>query len=834
MIVRIVNRGRTGGFTRRCGTASLMLIIGLATGLTEARAAERQDGRYLPKLEWVSPHGEQPGTYLAYLDNHPPTAALFGNGRLTPRSPGSTAPRGTRTGMLSILIHSGLFGSIHAAVDNYVNDLTLEGYTVYTETVSGGTPTDIKTWVQQRYAAGSDGILFIGDITAAWAEVSGAVFPCDLFYMDLDGTWQDTNGDGVFDAHSAGGGDEGPELYVARLYATTLSWDTESNMVNGYLAKAGAYRDGVLTEPWRGLEYVDEDWHTMDVGLSDIYGSAVARHDFGWNTTAADYLNQLDLMQHFVQVCAHSYSVGHHFGMRPTDAAAYASVYVHSPTARSANLLLGSDDGIKVWLNADTVCTHEGYQQGWQPDQYVHTVGLEEGWNRLLCKVSQRGGDYQFSARFTGLGGATFTDLEYQINDPATHGPDSPFIRKWLVNAFHQDIAEDFYSYLTTNYLGVAESTLNPLEGEVMGAHVWTSYTASGAYVDLEQFSGGADYGVSYAFVRVISDAQKTCQLWLGYDDGARVWLNRQGVVYDNRYGKFTADMTKVNVSLNAGENRLLVKVSEWMSNHGFSARFCQADGSPVDGLTYDPTPPDISHIGQWALNGPYANADDATRLTQDYLGGEASVWPSVGDPAPLGTWDAGLMGGLPCDLVAAYDHGGGWVYSQDIQDRDPPALFYNLFSCGPGRFTDDDYLAGSYIFNTTSGLITVASAKSGSMLNFHDFTTPLGQGASVGTAFREWFNAQAPFEQWEREWYYGMVLCGDPTLRPTAALHPGDLDCDGDVDFDDINPFVLALSGQAGYYTQYPDCNWLNADCDEDGDVDFDDINPFVALLGN
>ena len=60
----------------------------------------------------------------------------------------------------------------------------------------------------------------------------------------------------------------------------------------------------------------------------------------------------------------------------------------------------------------------------------------------------------------------------------------------------------------------------------------------------------------------------------------------------------------------------------------------------------------------------------------------------------------------------------------------------------------------------------------------------------------------------------------------------PGDLDCDGDIDFDDIDPFVLALSGQAGYEAEYPDCNWMNADTDGDGAVDFDDIDPFVALL--
>ena len=92
--------------------------------------------------------------------------------------------------------------------------------------------------------------------------------------------------------------------------------------------------------------------------------------------------------------------------------------------------------------------------------------------------------------------------------------------------------------------------------------------------------------------------------------------------------------------------------------------------------------------------------------------------------------------------------------------------VFYNLFACGPGRFTDSNYLAGAYIFNTTWGLITVASSKSGSMLNFQDFTHPLGQGKSMGIAFRRWFDSQAPFEQWEREWYYGMVVCGDPTLR--------------------------------------------------------------------
>jgi glucose/arabinose dehydrogenase/plastocyanin len=59
-----------------------------------------------------------------------------------------------------------------------------------------------------------------------------------------------------------------------------------------------------------------------------------------------------------------------------------------------------------------------------------------------------------------------------------------------------------------------------------------------------------------------------------------------------------------------------------------------------------------------------------------------------------------------------------------------------------------------------------------------------------------------------------------------------GDMNCNGTVDFDDINPFVTALVSRAGYEARYPDCLWLNGDCNDDGSVDFDDIKPFVALL--
>ena len=63
---------------------------------------------------------------------------------------------------------------------------------------------------------------------------------------------------------------------------------------------------------------------------------------------------------------------------------------------------------------------------------------------------------------------------------------------------------------------------------------------------------------------------------------------------------------------------------------------------------------------------------------------------------------------------------------------------------------------------------------------------------------------------------------------------HPGDLNCDGQADFGDVNAFVLALSNPGAWQAQYPDCPLLNGDINGDGRVDFGDINPFVRLLTN
>lgn len=67
---------------------------------------------------------------------------------------------------------------------------------------------------------------------------------------------------------------------------------------------------------------------------------------------------------------------------------------------------------------------------------------------------------------------------------------------------------------------------------------------------------------------------------------------------------------------------------------------------------------------------------------------------------------------------------------------------------------------------------------------------------------------------------------------RTYCPVHPGDVNCDGLIDFDDIQPLIKALQGRELYEAAFPNCNWFNADCDLDGHVTFDDIAPFVQLI--
>jgi len=83
----------------------------------------------------------------------------------------------------------------------------------------------------------------------------------------------------------------------------------------------------------------------------------------------------------------------------------YGLAYVHSPDDWTTHILLGSDDGVRVWLNDALVHSNPAYR-GCYPDQDKVRISLRKGWNKLLVKVLQGDGGWGFCLRFADPNGA--------------------------------------------------------------------------------------------------------------------------------------------------------------------------------------------------------------------------------------------------------------------------------------------------------------------------------------------------------------------------------------------------------------------------------------------
>ncbi|MFH1417520.1 MAG: TIM-barrel domain-containing protein [Planctomycetota bacterium] len=83
------------------------------------------------------------------------------------------------------------------------------------------------------------------------------------------------------------------------------------------------------------------------------------------------------------------------FGGRRYQCVSYGLTYLHAPEAMDATLALGTDDGVRVWLNGKQVHRFDGGRAYTSKEDRV-PVKLRKGSNTLLLKISQGGGDSGF------------------------------------------------------------------------------------------------------------------------------------------------------------------------------------------------------------------------------------------------------------------------------------------------------------------------------------------------------------------------------------------------------------------------------------------------------
>lgn len=91
---------------------------------------------------------------------------------------------------------------------------------------------------------------------------------------------------------------------------------------------------------------------------------------------------------------------------------------------------------------------------------------------------------------------------------------------------------------------------------------------------------------VAYAHVYLRAMRTQEALLWIGSDDGVKVFWDGL-MVHRNRVDRgVTKDFDCVPIVIKRGWNRLLIKVDQGKGGWGFSARFSTKDGQPVKGLT--------------------------------------------------------------------------------------------------------------------------------------------------------------------------------------------------------------------------------------------------------
>lgn len=207
-----------------------------------------------------------------------------------------------------LLVDASVESGISASLDTYVNDLESEGYIVDTWVISGGTAQDIRTDLQAEYSGGDlVGAVCIGDIPTGWLDNGNGEYPVDVYLMDMNGTWNDTDSDGVFESYSSGG----PEIWVGRLTPDYLTFGGSAELLNQYFAKNHAYRTGALFLPDRALAY-EEAFPGLTGYLNDLYSTVVLKND-AIGTNADDFKAELLTGYEWVHLISHSSPWGSSF-----------------------------------------------------------------------------------------------------------------------------------------------------------------------------------------------------------------------------------------------------------------------------------------------------------------------------------------------------------------------------------------------------------------------------------------------------------------------------------------------------------------------------------------
>lgn len=237
----------------------------------------------------------------------------------------------TYIGKILIIVKENVYTSISSYVIRYAHDIhNAYGCGVDVVSVNGENAQEIKGIINS-YSTDLNGAVLIGDIAyinyyhpdsivrgdTLW---KAELFPCDLYYMDFNGSWTLRSGSAdSLVAHYGGAGDVEPEIFVGRINTATMG-RAELQELMFFFDRDHQYWTGkkVLNKQravtFTGKDW-DEWWREFRGGVSPLYGNDYYDAVYGSNTfTKVNYSTYLQNSTYeFVQLACHSNVHVHNF-----------------------------------------------------------------------------------------------------------------------------------------------------------------------------------------------------------------------------------------------------------------------------------------------------------------------------------------------------------------------------------------------------------------------------------------------------------------------------------------------------------------------------------------
>ncbi len=219
-----------------------------------------------------------------------------------------------------------IYDSLTYELQTYIEDVhTIYGYGIYLETVENFNCQNLKSLIIS-YQDNLKGVFFVGSLSDCMFEVDNdhnqygyRKWPCDLYFMDIDGVWSDSDNNGIYDAHT---GNVSPDIFFGRLSAEKIpdSYGSEVSLIRKQFQKSHAFWwKSSYHRPDSILNYIDKDWKTLfkpnDIAPSLQQGIV---DDIRYGTDSCfspeDYLQRISKPYYgFVHLAAHSTPSLHYF-----------------------------------------------------------------------------------------------------------------------------------------------------------------------------------------------------------------------------------------------------------------------------------------------------------------------------------------------------------------------------------------------------------------------------------------------------------------------------------------------------------------------------------------